>query len=319
MDPLCLVCLVCGVPLSTRRRDTRTCGPTCRQRLRRHPSIVSVTSAPNKYAKCDTVPYGRIVQADALAYLQTLPAGCVDLCLTSPPYWAKRTYSTDPRELGQERAPAVYLAALVAICAEVRRVLRPSGWFLLNVADTYANQPGRGRGSAKRAISAAAQRATASAPDKRLLDHPLKSLTFIPWRLADTLTAHGWRARNVISWHKLGHQPEHVNDRLTQAWEPIFALTPAATSFYAHPRDRGTANENDHWSIPVGRGTRGAGGGHPAVFPDVLVERAITRFCPPGGVVLDCFAGSGTVRDVAQRMGRLSLGCDLVDWGEASA
>ena len=83
MAPLCLVCLVCGVPLSTRRRDTRTCGPTCRQRLRRHPSIVSVTSASNDYTKCDTVPYGRIVQADALTYLQTLPAGCVDLCLTS--------------------------------------------------------------------------------------------------------------------------------------------------------------------------------------------------------------------------------------------
>ena len=80
MTPLCLVC---GVPLSACRGDTRTCGTTCRQRLKRHPSIVSVTSASTGYAKCDTLPFGRIVQAGALAYLQTLPAGCVDLCLTS--------------------------------------------------------------------------------------------------------------------------------------------------------------------------------------------------------------------------------------------
>lgn len=307
-------CLMCGVSLIGRPRHARTCSARCRQRLsRQHRTVLLMEGVTPARAKCDTPAYDQVVRAEALAYLRSLPAACVDLCITSPPYWAKRTYSTDPRELGQERSPEEYLARMVAICTEVRRVLKPSGWFLLNVADTYSNQPGRGRGSAKRAISPAAQRATASAPDKRLLDRPVKCKTQIPERLALRLVDEaGFWHRNTITWVKVGHQPEHLNDRLTQASEPILVLSAGARSYYARDA-HATANDTDVWELPVGR-RRGAGNGHPAVFPDALVERAIRRFCPPGGVVLDCFAGSGTVLDVAQRMGRRFLGCDLIDW-----
>ena len=63
------------------------------------------------------------------------------------------------------------------------------------------------------------------------------------------------------------------------------------------------------WVIPAGR--RGRANGHLAPFPEALVARAIRHACPPGGVVLDPFAGSGTVRDVALAEGRRFLGCEL--------
>jgi site-specific DNA-methyltransferase (cytosine-N4-specific) len=66
-------------------------------------------------------------------------------------------------------------------------------------------------------------------------------------------------------------------------------------------------NPGDVWSIP----TRSFPGAHFAVFPEALCERPIRASCPPGGVVLDPFAGSGTTLVVAQRLGRRWIGCDV--------
>jgi len=197
---------------------------------------------------------GAIVKADALTFLRGIPDATASLCFTSPPYWAKRTYAGDPHELGQERTPWQYIARLLIVCGELRRVLTPTGWLILNLADTYSGQPGRGRGGATRAISPSAQLASASAPDHRRLDRPRKSLTGIPWRLADALTQEGWYWRNTIAWIKTGHQPENVNDRLTQAWEPLLCLANGPHSEYNHPRTHGQANDTDVWRIPAGPG-----------------------------------------------------------------
>jgi len=281
--------------------------------------IRSTRTLTQHRAHLNGAPVQGVVRSDALSYLRSLPDDCVDLCVTSPPYWAKRTYGAGSEELGQERVPEEYLDRLLAIFAEARRVLRPSGWAAVNLGDTMSNQPGRGRGSAKRAISAAAQKASAIAPDQRQLDMPVKSATLIPWRFAYRMgREQRWVVRPHVTWHKLGHQPEHVNDRLTLASEPLLLFTPTGRSFYRHPRQDGaSANETDVWSITVGRGTRGKG--HPAVFPEALVERSIQRFCPAWGVVIDPFAGSGTVGDVATRLGRTFLGCDLVNWAAEDA
>ena len=259
--------------------------------------------------------YGRIVQSDALTYLRERETAKTDLCITSPPYWAKRTYGAGEDELGQEARPLDYLTKLRTIIAEIKRVLRPTGWLLLNVGDTLASQPGRYRGDPDRArgVSDKVRDAASGALDHRQWDVPDKSLCLIPWRLLSALVLEdGWRCRNVIAWHKVGHQPENVGDRLTQAWEPVFALTPGEYPYY----DRDALIDDrpvDVWRIPVGR--NGDGGRHPAVFPDQLVERAIRLACPLAGVVLDPFAGSGTVLHVATQLGREFLGCDLVDWG----
>ncbi|HXI19415.1 MAG TPA: site-specific DNA-methyltransferase [Chloroflexota bacterium] len=262
--------------------------------------------------------YDRIWQEHALSFLARLALTDqrVHLCITSPPYWAKRTYGGGSDELGQERTPEEYLARLRQIIGAISRLLVPGGWLLLNLGDTYASQPGQYRGdpSRVRGISDKAAAANATATADREWDVPDKSLCLIPWRLLTSLVMEdGWICRNVVAWSKRGHQPENVGDRWTQAWEPVLALTRTQTPFF----DR-TDGKADVWDLAVGR--QGDGGDHPAVFPDDLVRRAIAQTCPPEGVVLDPFAGSGTVLRVAQTMGRRFLGCDLItDWAKGTA
>jgi hypothetical protein len=156
-----------------------------------------------------------------------------------------------------------------AIVGEIGRVLTPEACRFLVLGDTYASQPGRYRGGSprRRGISPRAVRANGTATDRRILDAAEKSLCLVPWRRARRLALEdGWRVANVIARVKPNHQPEHVYDRLTQAWSP---------------------------------------------------GRSAPR---PGShrLVLDPFAGSGTVRDVAQAEGRRFLGCDLLAWGAES-
>jgi len=255
--------------------------------------------------------YDAVCPADALSYLRDLPDGIAHLCVTSPPYWAKRQYTGDPLELGREPDPDDYVRKLVEIVDEIGRVLAPGAYLFLNLGDTYASQPGRYRGDEdrRRGISELAIRANGTALDGRVLDVPEKSLVGIPWRVALGLTLrHGWRCANVVCWVKEGAARENVHDRLRQQWEPILVLTKAQHAYLNHEplRDVGTG---DVWDMRVGR--RGEAAGHYAPFPEELVGRAIAAACPPGGVVLDPFAGSGTTLQVARRMGRRFLGCDL--------
>jgi site-specific DNA-methyltransferase (adenine-specific) len=71
-----------------------------------------------------------------------------------------------------------------------------------------------------------------------------------------------------------------------------------------HPAGR---NKRTVWSVPLGK-NRDA---HFAVFPEKLIEPCILAGCPPGGVVLDPFLGTGTVAAVAGRLGRAYLGIEI--------
>jgi len=79
------------------------------------------------------------LHGDCRELLPTLPAGSVQMIVTSPPYWRLRRYTDDPREIGQEPTPAAYVEALRAVFAECRRVLRDDGVLWLNLGDVYAN------------------------------------------------------------------------------------------------------------------------------------------------------------------------------------
>jgi site-specific DNA-methyltransferase (cytosine-N4-specific) len=252
----------------------------------------------------DRIEYG----TSALAYLKGCEAKRAQVCITSPPYWKKRTYIPgEPLELGQEPAPELYVDALCEIINEAGRVLKDDGCVFLNLGDTLASQPGQYRGdpARRRGISDQAVRANGTAGAARELDVADKSYVLIPERIVLSLVLeHRWRLAGKIVWHKVGHGPENVYDRLTQAWEPIYVLTRAEHAFFERQPGR-----DDVWPIPVGR--QGGAGGHLAPFPEALVERAIKQASEPGDIVLDPFAGSGTVLEVARRMGRRFLGCDL--------
>ncbi len=84
-----------------------------------------------------------ILCGDALAVLKTLPDGCADMCVTSPPYYGLRDYGMDG-QIGLEPSPAEYVTRLTAVFREVRRVLTSDGVLFLNIADSYA---GSGKGA----------------------------------------------------------------------------------------------------------------------------------------------------------------------------
>ena len=84
-----------------------------------------------------------IINRDALCALRELPAESVHCCVTSPPYYALRDYGMDA-QIGREDTPEQYIASLVEVFRELKRVLRPDGTFWLNIADTYCGTGSKG-------------------------------------------------------------------------------------------------------------------------------------------------------------------------------
>ena len=78
-----------------------------------------------------------VYQGDAATVLRELPAESVHMVCTSPPYWGLRDYGT-PGQLGLEPTPELYVANMVGVFREVRRVLRADGTVWLNMGDSFA-------------------------------------------------------------------------------------------------------------------------------------------------------------------------------------
>lgn len=278
--------------------------------------------------------------------LASLEAGSVQCCITSPPYWGLRSYlpvdhPLKAREIGAEKTPEEFVAALVDVFRGVRRVLRDDGVLWLNLGDTFSD----------------------------------KQLQLIPYRVAMALQADGWYLRASIPWVKANVMPASVTDRPTVAHESIFLLTKSARYFYdvdavrvgwaddrnghsgatrskfAEPgamrNDGGVVSKCDHagrnrrtsdwWNesvalaieelqaaqagglfhdadgAPLGLNvnTKPYPGAHFAVFPPKLAEPCVKAGSRPGDTILDPFGGSGTTAQVAEKLGRDSIVCEL--------
>jgi DNA modification methylase len=179
----------------------------------------------------------QIHQGDALTVLRLMDAESVQCCVTSPPYWGLRDYGTTG-QLGLEQTPEEYVAAMVEVFREVRRVLRDDGTCWVNLGDTYAHRmPGggcvfdNGRTDGRMAYESdkarGREKVATLAPGLKS-----KDLCGIPWRVTFALQADGWWLRSDIIWHKPNPMPESVIDRPTKAHEYIFLLTKAERYFY---------------------------------------------------------------------------------------
>jgi DNA modification methylase len=186
-----------------------------------------------------------IICGDALEELRKLPDESVNCCVTSPPYWGLRDYGT-VGQLGLERTPEEYVARLVEVFREVRRVLRKDGTLWLNLGDSYWGGKGQS-GHANPEYQAARVEAGESFSQvaahvggqgkTRPSDgtHPVikpKDLVGIPWRVAFALQADGWYLRQDIIWHKRNPMPESVRDRCTKSHEYIFLLAKSQKYYY---------------------------------------------------------------------------------------
>lgn len=181
----------------------------------------------------------QILQGDCIASLRTLPEKSVHTCVTSPPYFGLRDYGHDG-QIGLEASPDAFVAKLVEVFREVRRVLRDDGTVWLNLGDSYAaNQSNNGGYSAKSTLAGFTNPNTKGrvANDKtmpRSISHGAKpkDLLGIPWRVAFALQSDGWYLRQDIIWHKPNPMPESVRDRCTKAHEYIFLLSKSERYYF---------------------------------------------------------------------------------------
>jgi site-specific DNA-methyltransferase (adenine-specific) len=288
---------------------------------------------------------------DAVARLSQMRTDNVDCVVTSPPYWGLRSYpspssgAVHPRpveaageQIGQERSVEGYLESLAAVFDQLTRVLRPSGTAWVNLGDTYGGSWGNYVANGSHARTAAARRATTQGPGRppQTRSRP-KDLQGVPWRVALMLTERGWRLRAAIAWHKPNARPESVRDRLAQRHEMLFLLS-LTDQHWWHPAHTDTTEPDTNetvtadpdttrsgleggllgpgqdlvgleplWSISAPR----ARTGHLAPGSIELARRCLRHGCPPGGIVLDPFCGSGTTGLAAVEMGHRFVGIDL--------
>ena len=221
-------------------------------------------------------------------------------------------------QLGLEPTPQLYIQHLVGIFDEVKRVLKKTGTCWVNLGDTYG-------GTTKTA----------------------KSLAQIPSRFAIAMTDSGWILRNEIIWWKRNCMPSSAKDRFTVDFEKLFFFTKSKKYYFeqqlepvaecsikraeygwncdrfnngvAGPQGIHVEKMGTRFVRPSGRNkrcvwditTKPYKGAHFAVFPPELVETPIKAGCPPGGVVLDPFGGTGTTSEVARKLGRSSIIIEL--------
>lgn len=210
--------------------------------------------------------------------LPTLDAGSVNCVITSPPYYGLRDYEGNPDQIGGESSPAEFVAALVDVFAEVRRVLAEDGTVWLNLGDSYSgswgNQGRKSERGVQRPINGpmfqpvhdgrygdpGASRTGAIKPGAP----PAKNLYGMPWRVAFALQDAGWILRNAIVWHKPNAMPESVTDRLAGRHEMLFMLVKSRRYWFdldpiripqTSNRIRGDRRADEPWNI-------GSGGNH---------------------------------------------------------
>lgn len=174
-----------------------------------------------------------IVQGDAIESLQLLDDQSLNCCVTSPPYFGLRDYG-EAGQIGLEPTPDEYVAKLVAVFREVKRVLRDDGTLWLNLGDTYARNPAKGQhkpgDSGKQAY--VYDKGNGRASSTVLAGLMEKNLLGIPWRVVFALQADGWYLRQDIIWHKPNPMPESVRDRCTKSHEYIFLLSKSAKYYF---------------------------------------------------------------------------------------
>jgi len=212
----------------------------------------------------------RIIQGDARKL--DLPDGSMNMCVTSPPYWGLRDYGHEG-QLGLESTPEQYVANMVEVFREVKRVLRDDGTLWLNIGDSYAAQRGGTHQPAETLAGGKhgkTQEGETVNRDRHAGYNPScnasaiglkhKDLVGIPWMLAFALRADGWYLRQDIIWHKPNPMPESVTDRCTKAHEYLFLLSKSERYYYDNEAMRETAKSTPgaSWSERKAAGaTRG--------------------------------------------------------------
>jgi DNA modification methylase len=216
-----------------------------------------------------------IIHGDALRVLQRLPSGSVHLAVTSPPYNVGILYAGYADDLHHDE----YLGWLSSVWKELLRVLVPGGRFALNVAPT-------------------------SIKDFHPIHHDLST----------DLRGLGYIMRTEIIWYKQtmgrrtawGSWKSPANPHIVPSWEYVLVFSKGSWKLEGDRADIDITGpefqqfSDGHWFIQPERHRRG----HPAPFPEELIQRLVKYYSYRRNVVLDMFGGTGTVAAVARSHGR---------------
>lgn len=184
----------------------------------------------------------KILLGDCRERLRELPDGSVHSVVTSPPYFGLRDYGADG-QIGLEPTPDEFVEAMVEVFGEVRRVLRDDGTLWLNLGDSYARNPAKGKSGTPNGRNVAEQGYAGGGGIGAEIKE--KDLIGIPWMVAFALRAAGWYLRQEIIWSKPNTMPESVRDRCTKSHEHIFLLAKSARYYYDA---EAIAEEAQDWS-----------------------------------------------------------------------
>lgn len=141
--------------------------------------------------------YNYIAKGDCLELMKQMPDGCVDMVITSPPYFNLRDYGVCG-QIGAESDFNSYIENLISVFKEVYRILKDDGSCWVNIDDVYVNQ----------------------------------TLMCIPDRFKIRMTETGWLCRNEIIWHKPNAMPSSAKSRFNNDYEKMFFFTKRKKYFF---------------------------------------------------------------------------------------
>lgn len=234
------------------------------------------------------------INDDAKQSLSELPDGCIHLTFTSPPYYNARDYTT-------YSSYESYLGQMTEIFKEVMRVTKEGRYFVLNTSPVIVPRISRAHSSKR---------------------YP------IPFDLHSRLTDMGWEFVDDIIWEKPEYSVKNRVSQFRQHGKPLAYKPNIVTEYvmvYRKPTDRLTdwnikqygkeiqsvshidLNEVPEISTNVWRIPPVSNKNHSAVFPIELCNRIISLYSYVGDIVLDPFAGSGTVGIAADKLNRRFL------------
>lgn len=258
---------------------------------------------------------GRAYCADSLEFMRGLKAETVDLVVTSPPYalhFKKEYGNADQRE---------YVKWFLPFSHEVRRILKPTGSFVLNVGGSWT--PGAPVRSLYqfRLLLALCDDQGFKLCQEFFWHNPAKMPAPAEWvnvrriRVKDSV--------EYIYWLAASEFPKADNSRVLQSYSPDMkrlikrgvkaTVRPSGHNIKAtFSQDRGgaipgniiTCGNNESNSEYIRQSKRLGQKIHPARFPAQLPRFFIEFLTDPGDLVLDPFAGSNTTGAVAEQLGR---------------
>jgi len=235
-----------------------------------------------RWARCPfagEIKENEFVCAENLSVLQALNAASIDLIYGDPPFFSGRQYQKDEAKFSDTWPGGLsdYLSWLNVRLIEMRRVLKPSGMIYIHL-DGHAS-------------------------------HYVKIEM-------DKIFGESCFLNNVVWCYGLGgsssrYWPRKHDDILVYSREPNGHFFEAdrvpATSQRMKGKDK---KATDFWDIPTLNNMAIERLGYPTQKPEVLMERIVKSSCPPGGIVADFFAGSGTTAAVSERLGFSWISCD---------